>query len=173
MQDKLGNFLIIQSLSPAMQEYFCIGLSNHVYLGLSLAHVDKLIQLQPKDICLIPGIADFWLGVVNYKSSLLWILDTEKFLNISKNSQKVKSQQTALILNYSMGNHQKKVALVIKSLEGVIKVGQNQTESLQSVISPILQNICHAVARQDNKDIALVNTDILLEELSQQSLLYI
>ena len=156
-----------------MQEHFCVGLSQQIYLGLSLDHVDKLIQLQPKDICLIPGIADFWLGVVNYKSSLLWILDTEKFLNISKNNQKIKSQQTALIINYSMVNNKKKLALVIKNLEGVIKVDPDKTESFQSSAYPLLERICDTVARQDEKNIALVKTEILLEELSQQSLLYI
>ena len=154
-----------------MQEYFCVGLSNSVYLGLSLEHVDKLITLQPKDICLIPGIADFWLGVVNYKSSLLWILDTDNFLDIAKNNQKIKSQQTVLIVNYSIGNYQKKVALVIKSLEGVFKFDSVQTASPLSAISPRLQNICDGFAIQDEKDIALVKTEILLEQLSQQSLL--
>lgn len=156
-----------------MQEHFCVGLSHQIYLGLSLNHVDKLIQLQSKDICLIPGIADFWLGVVNYKSSLLWILDTEKFLNISKNNKKIKSQQTALIINYSMANNQKKVALVIKSLEGVIKVDPEKTKPFRLNKYPLLEKICDTVARQDEKDITLVQTDILLEELSQQSLLYI
>ena len=154
-----------------MQEYFCIGLSNGVYLGLSLEHIDKLIQLQPKDICLIPGIADFWWGVVNYKSSLLWVLDTEKFLAISGNKNKVKSQQNVLILHYLIGNYQKKLALVIKSLEGVIQVEQPQTESIVANASPILKNICDGFVRQAHKDIALVKTEILLEQLSQQSLL--
>ncbi|MDJ0902408.1 MAG: chemotaxis protein CheW [Xenococcus sp. MO_188.B8] len=154
-----------------MQEYFCIGLAKSVYLGLSLEHIDKLIQLQSKDICLIPGIANFWLGVVNYKSSLLWVLDTENFLGISDNKNQVKSQQTVLILHYSNGNYQKKVALVIKSLEGVIQVEQHQSESLFANNSPVLKNICDGLVRQEEKDIALVKTDLLLEQLSQQSLL--
>ncbi len=154
-----------------MQEYFCIGLSNPVYLGLSLEHVDKLITVQPKDICLIPGIADFWLGVVNYKSSLLWILDLENFLGIAKNHQKIKSQQTVLILNYSMGSYQKKVALIIKSLEGVFEFEQEQMLVTHSAISPKLQNICDAFTNQDGKDIALIKTEVLLEQLSQHSLL--
>ena len=154
-----------------MQEYFCIGLSNSVYLGLSLEHVDKLITLQPKDICLIPGIADFWLGVINYKSSLLWILDLEKFLDIAQNSKKNKSQQTVLILNYSVGNYQKKVALIIKSLEGVFEFEQDQIVVPHSSIPPKLQNICDTFTSQNEKDIALVKTEILLEQLSQQSLL--
>ena len=152
-----------------MQEYFCIGLSNSVYLGLSLDNIDKLITLQPQDICLIPGIADFWLGVINYKSSLLWILDLENFLDIAKNNQKIKSQQTVLILNYSIGNYQKKVGLIIKSLEGVFNFGQEQM--IASCFTPKLQNICQAFTTENEKDIALVKTELLLEQLSQQSLL--
>lgn len=155
-----------------MQEYFCIGLSNSVYLGLSLSHIDKLIQLQQKDICMIPGIADFWLGVVNYKSSLLWILDTEKFLNISQNNKQVKSHQTALILNYSMDDRQKKVGLIIENLLGVIMVEPEQDEYPQSNIPSALNNICDVI-RKDGKDIALVNTEMLLEQLSEQSLLLV
>ena len=167
----IENLLLFQYLTLIMQEYFCIGLANSVYLGLSLEQVDKLIKIQPQDICLIPGIADFWLGVVNYKSSLLWILDIESFLGIAKNKKPGKSQQTVLILNYSTENYQKKVALVIKSIEGAIKMEQNQIESLGPTTSPMLKNICDAVARQDEKEIALVKTDILLEQLLQQSLL--
>ena len=154
-----------------MQEFFCIGLAKGVYLGLPLGHIDKLIQLQSKDICLIPGIADCWLGVVNYKSSLLWVLDLENFLGVSDKQDKAKSQQNVLILHYSNGNYQKKVALVIKSLEGVIQVAQHQTESLFANNSPVLKNICDGLVRQEEKDIALVKTDLLLEQLSQQSLL--
>ena len=154
-----------------MPEYFCIGLSNPIYLGLSLEHVDKLITIQPKDICLIPGIADFWLGVVNYKSSLLWILDLENFLGIAKNHQKIKSQQTILIFNYSMGSYQKKVALMIKSLEGVFEFQQEQMVDDYSTIYPKLQHICDAFTNQDGKDIALIKTEFLLEQLLQHSLL--
>ncbi len=154
-----------------MQEYFCIGLSNSVHLGLSLEHVDKLITLQPKDICLIPGIADFWVGVVNYKSSLLWILDLENFLGITKDYQRIKSQQTVLILNYSAGNYQKKVALMIKNLEGVFKFEENQMVVKHSTVFSRLQDICHSFMHQDGKDIALVKTEVLLEQLEQHSLL--
>jgi len=154
-----------------MQEYFCIGLSNNVYLGLSLVHVDKLIQLRPKDICVIPGVSDSWLGVVNYKSSLLWVLDTDKFLDISDSKNERKSQRTAIIVNYSIVDRQKKVALIIDNLEGVIKVTPDQQESSQANIPHKLQKICDFI-RQDGKDIGLVNTEILLEQLSEQSLLF-
>ncbi|MGK7896948.1 MAG: chemotaxis protein CheW [Xenococcus sp. (in: cyanobacteria)] len=154
-----------------MQEYFCIGLSHSVYLGLSLEHVDKLITLRRKDICLIPGIADFWVGVVNYKSSLLWILDLENFLGITKNNQEFKSQQTVLILNYSTGNYQKKVALIIKDLQGVFKFQKEQIVVNYSAIFSRLQDICDSFMHQDGKDIALVKTEVLLEQLEQHSLL--
>ncbi|ELS02992.1 chemotaxis signal transduction protein [Xenococcus sp. PCC 7305] len=156
-----------------MQEYFCAGLSNNIYLGLSLEHVDKLIQFQATDICVIPGIEDFWLGVINYKSSLLWILDIEKLCDPSKNELKTKSEQTALIVNYSMENIQKKVALIVESLEGVVELNSNQEQLSFSTDFPRLQNICDAVIQQNEKVINLVNTEILLEQLSQQSLLSI
>ena len=92
------------------------------------------------------------------------------FLNfINSNKKRI----TKLQLHINFRNYQKKVALVIKTLEGVFKFDTLQTSSSLSAISPRLQNICDGFAIQDEKDIALVKTEILLEQLSQQSLLSI
>lgn len=62
------------------QEYFTVALSTSVDLGLSLVDMGTVAQFEVKNICTVPGVANFWYGVVNFKGSLLWILDSDRFL---------------------------------------------------------------------------------------------
>ena len=61
------------------QEYFTVELASKITLGLSLNEMVTVAQFEIKNICIVPGVADFWYGVVNFKGSLLWILDSDLF----------------------------------------------------------------------------------------------
>ena len=63
------------------QEYFTVELASKITLGLSLNEMVTVAQFETKNICIVPGVADFWYGVVNFKGSLLWILDSDRFFN--------------------------------------------------------------------------------------------
>ncbi len=44
------------------QEYFSVALSSDISLAVPLDSMGAVIQIEAKNICLIPGVADFWHG---------------------------------------------------------------------------------------------------------------
>ena len=63
------------------REYFSFELSTGIDLALPLTDMKVAAQFEVRNICIIPGVADFWYGVTNYKGSLVWVLDSDRFLN--------------------------------------------------------------------------------------------
>ena len=63
------------------REYFTIKLTAEIDLGVALADMTTAVQFETKNICVVPGVAEFWYGVVNYQGGLLWMLDSDRFFN--------------------------------------------------------------------------------------------
>ncbi|BAU64555.1 CheW protein [Stanieria sp. NIES-3757] len=114
-----------------IQNYFSVSLSTSWKVALPLTDVETVIKLEQTEMATIPGIAQFWYGVTNYRGNLLWVLDTEKFLQIDSFQVNSIEKMTAVVLNHKVEGITKKVALTVKRLEGVVSM---QTENL-SVLS--------------------------------------
>ncbi len=156
------------------QEYFYVGLSKSIYLGLPLNSIDKLIQLESDNICVIPGVVSFWAGVFNYRGSLVWIIDTNNFLTVASEKELMAKKQTLLVLNPQIQEGQKKqVALMVKKLAGIFTLDENQCQSSSATdaLSFLGKKICPIVVEEENKQIYLLDTNILLEQIYQNSLL--
>ncbi|NJL51470.1 MAG: hypothetical protein HC930_03290 [Hydrococcus sp. SU_1_0] len=70
------------------QEYFTVEIASKVTLGLLLSEMDTVTQLETQNICTVPGVEDFWYGVVNFRGSLLWVLDSDRFFQLRASSSK-------------------------------------------------------------------------------------
>lgn len=150
-----------------IQEYFGIELSNSVHLGLSLNDLEIVTRFTRQDICAIPGVAYFWLGVVNYKGSLLWILDTDRLLGLEDNrDNRLDSKLTVVVISYRSETSKKRVGLTLKQLEGILTV---DSQHLQPISSVVLKNLCAAVVEQDNKDIYILDTPAFMEQIYLRS----
>ena len=107
------------------KDYFGVELSQSVNLALPLENMGTVIQIEPDKICLVPGVSDHLLGVINHQGSLLWVLDTEQFFQIESDGQTWKQSLTAIIMKSSLPGTRKKVALVVKKIRGVLNLNPN------------------------------------------------
>ena len=151
------------------QEYFTVRLSTGIYLGLALEDMATVAQFEQKDICLVPGVAPFWYGVVNFKGSLLWILDCRRFFNLKSQEEQSNSQLTSVVLTHNLAGTSKKVALVVQQLSGIMSVDLNQSTPVSTSLSSALQSLCTAAVEKDNKTTCILNTEAFLEQIYQQS----
>ena len=159
-----------------IQEYFTVQLSDSIYLGLPLADMTTVAQFERQDICIVPGVAPFWYGVVNFKGSLLWVLDTDHLFNLDAKSDRLEVQSliqkpVAVVLSHQIEGIQKRVALVVQKLQGIVGIESNKLKSLPTSASSALQNLCTAMAEQDNQTIYILNSEVFLQQLHQQSTL--
>ena len=82
-----------------IQDYFSIQLSGDLRVALPLTHVETVARFQRQIICPIPGIPPFWLGVINQKGSLLWVLDGDRFFELASSLDQASPNLTTVILS--------------------------------------------------------------------------
>lgn len=154
------------------QEYFSIALTDDTSLAIPLASIGKVIQIETKSICTVPGISDFWYGTINFKGSLLWVLDSDRYFQMNRHKQDVYPQKLASVAieNRQTGNL-KQVAVVTSKLEGIIKVESQQLEQLDERASANMRKCSDRVVIEPDKHTYILNPANLLAQLHQQSAL--
>lgn len=147
------------------REYFTIKLTAEIDLGVALADLVTVVQFATKDICAVPGVAEFWYGVVNYKGSLLWVLDSDRFFELDDN-RKSTQKLTAIVVRDRLSDH-KQVAVVTPQLKGIVAVAPTEIESLANN-EKRLHQCCSAIV--PTSAIYLLDSTLLLQQLSQRSM---
>lgn len=147
-----------------MTQYFVVELSDSICLGIPLADLVCATQLEPRDICLVPGVAPFLYGVVNFRGSLLWVLDSHYLFDFAEdnNSQKL----TAIVINHRETS--RRVALVVRQLKGIMSVEPEQPTSSGNV-STLLEKSCTGIVRQKDRNLYLLNSLAFFDRLYQYS----
>ncbi|MEM8717967.1 MAG: chemotaxis protein CheW [Cyanobacteria bacterium P01_G01_bin.39] len=152
------------------QEYFTFELASSIQMGIALDSMRMASQFELQNICTVPGVANFWYGVVNYKGSLLWVLDSDRFFNIPTQKGQRLQKLTAVILKPKAEYGQKQVAIVTKQLQGILAIEPSCLQPLTEH-PPQLQQCCNAVAQTDGETVYLLDTTKFLEQLHQRSIL--
>ncbi|MDJ0594358.1 MAG: chemotaxis protein CheW [Pleurocapsa sp. MO_226.B13] len=150
------------------QEYFSVALSQDISLAIPLASIKTVTQLETKNICLVPGVADFWYGVVNFKGSLLWVLDSDRYFNLNSTRQNYRRKKLTTVVIKHHSKDSKQVALVTPKLEGIISVESERLEQLTDSSSPRLTDCCLGMISDNNKNTYILKGN-LLEQLYQQT----
>lgn len=153
------------------QEYFTARLTDSIEIGLSLEDMTTVAQFDLKSICVIPGVAPFWYGVVNFQGSLLWVLDGGLFFGIDSDRNLASQQLTALVLNRHIGGTKKRVALVVKQLQGILTVDPSKLTPALSSLPATLKNLCTVNRDKQERTTCIVDTEAFLQQLYQQSIL--
>lgn len=150
------------------QEYFSIQLSSTTDLAIPLENMGAVIQFESDSVCIVPGIAEFWHGVINFKGSLLWILDSNLYFSLGDKRESRTRKLTAVILKQHQKQSKKQIAIVAEKLEGIVELEVNILEE-SSNISPNLKN-CSALNNiLETKKTYILNPHNLLQQIHQQS----
>ena len=153
------------------QEYFSLQLASNITLGLSLDEMGTVTQFETQNICTVPGVADFWYGVVNFKGSLLWILDSNRFFNLNLPDNKLSQKVTAVVVNNRQSANQKRVAMVTQQLKGIVTIEPSSCQPTSSQVSLPLRQCCSMIAEIEAETIHIIDSSALLGQLHQQSIL--
>ena len=122
------------------REYFTIKLTAEIDLGVALADMTTAVQFETKNICAVPGVPEFWYGVVNYQGGLLWILDSDRFFmqSLHEPCSKYVTQSVTSLRSRRWGD-----SPVLATLGSSASCGE--TPALDSSAEPLAQS----VARRD------------------------
>ena len=157
------------------REYFAVELSASIQLGLPLVDMKTVVQFEQKDICLVPGVAPFWYGVVNFKGSLLWVLDSDRFFNLKTNSNATSDRfglkLTSVLLTHQIEGTQRRTALVVQKLQGLLTIEPSKLKPLSTSVPSSLQTVCKAQVETNNNFIYILDPAAFLQQLQQKSTL--
>jgi twitching motility protein PilI len=153
------------------QEYFTVELGSKITLGLPLQEMGIVAQFDISNICTVPGVAEFWYGVVNFKGSLLWILDSDRFFNLNLQRNKLAQKLTAVVVKNQQLDSEKQVAIVTQQLKGIVAIEPSCCQPLADDAFPQLRQCCSTVAHTEAQTIYLLDSAALLQQLHQQSML--
>ena len=151
------------------QEYFSVALSSNVNLAIPLNSMGAVIQVEAQNICLIPGVADFWHGTINFKGSLLWVLDSDRYFKLD-NTSGYFNKYTAVVIQQDRSQSSKKIALVAKKLLGIVALNSENSAQLAGD-SSVLEQCCSSINQEETKRIFILNPSNLFERLYQNSTL--
>ncbi len=155
------------------QEYFTVELGSKITLGLPLNEMGIVAQFDLSNICTVPGVADFWYGVVNFKGSLLWILDSDRYFNLNLKHNKLAQKLTAVVVKNRQFDSEKQVAIVTQQLKGIVAIEPSCYQPLADDAPPQLRQCCSNLAQieAEAQTIYLLDPAALLQQLHQQSML--
>ena len=148
------------------REYFSFELSTGIDLALPFTDMKVATQFEVTNICVVPGVADFWYGVTNFKGSLVWVLDSNRFFNINKSDRQPK-KLTTVILHQQQA--QKKVAIATRQLKGIISIWPDSFKPIENNTS-ILSKCCNAVVQTETLSTYIIESAALLQQLQKRSL---
>jgi twitching motility protein PilI len=161
------------------QEYFTVEIASKITLGLLLSEMDTVTQLETQNICTVPGVEDFWYGVVNFRGSLLWILDSDRFFNLDQTHHKQLHRLTAVVVKNPQLGAEKQVAIVTHQLKGIMSIEPSCCTPMTDNVSLQLRQCCSTVAQidaqtdvqEEAQSIYLLDAAALLQQLHQKSML--
>ena len=150
-----------------IQEYFGIQLSGGVRLALSLKDLGTVESFPRPTICPIPGVAPYWLGVVNHRGSLLWLLDGDHFFNLRPYSERNQTKLTVVTLNHQVAGVSRQVGWSVATLEGILNLNPNKTLPWPDLLATEFESLFTAVVKHDDRPIFMLDSAVFFDSLHQ------
>ena len=151
------------------REYFSIVLSSELNLAIPLDNMGAVIQIKMTDICTVPGVANFWYGAINFKGSLLWVLDTNCYFELGQNNNHISKKLTAVIVKYHKHNNSKKLALVTPKLNGIIALDSAELKPAITNERYVWSDCCSGIFEGETESTFILNFTDLLKQLQSRS----
>jgi len=158
-----------------IQEYFGVQLSWNLSVALPLTSVGTVTRIETKKICVLPGVAPFWLGITNQQGSLLWVLDTEMFFELVVPKEQQERALTTIVLSGKFQGSSVRVAWIVNKLEGVLSIAKSDLESsylksLPPPLDPKYQKVFPVAIEQRDRLLIVLDSAAFFETLHDRAL---
>ena len=168
MADRQNNFLLtkIPQISQQQGERFLqFSLKKELNGLIPLNKLQGTVEIALTDILPVPQIAQYWLGITNWKGEAIWILDLAQLLGAPNWCQQKSIATSGMAMLISIENHT--IGLLVKEISGIqtydpqscLPIAEvNTTAKIQSLFDGYFLN-------SNNEPSMLLNTDNLLNVL--------
>ncbi len=153
------------------QDYFRVRVFERVRVAIPLPDVEGVYPVTQKEICPIPGVQSYLLGVVNRRGTLTWVLDLSQFLGLSSVSIQPSQNLKTLVCHpgdSSKENYKRSLACVVAQLEGMFT--SVEQKPLTKRLKPRIQPLFLGLSYHDQQWIPIVNPAAMFQTIQTESI---
>lgn len=148
--------------APAIQEYFHVELPRRVNVAIPLGQTAEVLSVEPRNICLVPGVSAALLGISNQRGRLLWMLDLLQLLGVHHDWGRSPHQRwTALVMRH--GSSPRQLACLVSQLRGIIHVSPEQQQPVPQRLQREVQQYLQGFVQLNRLPILLLNVEAIFE----------
>ncbi|WP_297757685.1 chemotaxis protein CheW [Thermosynechococcus sp.] len=156
--------------APVLQEYFHVELPQGVNVAIPLGQTAQVLSVEPRDICLVPGVSAALLGISNHRGRLLWMLDLLKLLGVQYAWGRSPHQRwTAVVMQDTDGSSPRQLACLVSQLRGIIHVSPEQQQPVPQRLQGQLQQYLQGFVRLDRLPILLLNVEAVFQAVAHSA----
>lgn len=151
-------------------DYFHVQLRQSIGVLLPLDSTIEVITLNPREICLIPGVPPAVLGVVNQRGKLLWVIELSDLLGLAPLPKQVRLQHNLILVVLASRvadatiRQSGQIACVVSALSGVVTLDPQKFQP-GAANSPIHSSFLSGVA-EIKSPVGVLNVNAVLASLS-------
>lgn len=128
-----------------MQEYFGVKIGEVARLAIPLTATETIVRVTLKDICPIPGVNPYLLGVVNQAGSLIWLFNLPAFLGV-RLSPSIQTSLVVVIAEKSSsleepGKSVRRIGCIVADLEGIFLLDVSSLQPMPHQVNPSIRHV--------------------------------
>jgi len=126
-------------INSLLSQYLVLRLAD-VRVAVSTSEIEVVLPIDPKQVCPIPGVSQFLIGVVNYSGQLLWVLQLNQLLGLVGETSSSDVLTSVVIAPRNQQNWENsnqnlivRAACIVDGLEGIISSEDNTSLSFPQI----------------------------------------
>lgn len=159
-----------------MKDYFYFEVGKNVRLVLPADWVVETAVLPITQICPIPGVADMFLGVMNYHGELIWVIDLAQYLShliglvtvpSSPDNTLTKEKLVLITLGTSQKeNSSQPVAWVVSQVHGIVALNPAKFRPIPAPFKSLLDRCLSGLTELEVKPESISTASTTVAALS-------
>ena len=151
--------MINKSQTSLTDTYLKFQLNEFTYAALPVQYLHEVVVVPFESIPSIPNMPACILGLINWRSRIIWVVDLPNMLNLETISSKSR-QHNILVIQQAESTA---LALVVPEIIGTTRLMPNDIESPQEKFSSDLLPYLRGWVLQNQEQLLVLNTQAILQ----------
>ena len=158
MNNLNNNLMINKSQSSLADTYLKFQLNEFTYAALPVKYLHEVVVVPVESIPSIPNMPACVLGLINWRSRIIWVIDLPNMLNLEANNR-IRRQHKILVIQAESTS----LALVVPEIIGTTRLVANDIESSQEKFSSELVPYLRGWVLQNQQQLLVLDTQAILQ----------
>jgi positive phototaxis protein PixI len=149
-----GNYQREKNIGEAFLQ---IQLNADNWAVLALKNAQEVVTIPAHKITPIPNMNPYILGLLNQRSRVLWVVDIAQMLGLEPLSRKAREYNVTIIKVKNIS-----LALIVKKVQGVIRLDTDLIQSSLSNISPELTPFLRGIFLEKKRVLLVLDAEAII-----------